>query len=131
MQTQTPISSEMQTELNRINEPAGVVRWIPDPQEMLYVILARADHSFFLREPRPQVAELLTPSYEEAAKILLKFVGGSILSDLVKQRVCGAVEFFLRNTCQVSPEAMAEFKKDCPFDPLKCDIFYGLGLNGE
>ena len=41
MQTQTPISGEMQTELNRINEPAGGVRWIPDPQEMLYVILAR------------------------------------------------------------------------------------------
>jgi hypothetical protein len=123
---QTPISNEMQIELDRINEPAGGVHWILDPQEMLYQILARVDHTFFLRESRPQVAELLTPQYEEAAKILLKFVGGSNLSDLTKQRVCGAVEYYLRNTCKMDPAALDDLKKDCPFDPANCDIFAGL-----
>jgi hypothetical protein len=121
----------MKTELDRINELAGGAKFIPDPQEMLYAILARVDYSFFLREPRSSVAELLGQQYEEAAKIVHRLIGGSDLHDVVKQRVTGAVEFFLRNTCQMTPEAMAAFKKDCPFDPFKFDPFTGLGPNGE
>ncbi len=58
--------------------------------------------------------------------MLHRVVGASDLHDILKQRICGAAEFYLRNTCAVGPEEMQEFKRGCAFDPQKFNLFEGL-----
>src|SRR5271170_3162129 len=103
----------VELEMERIRALANS---IGDPQDMLAAILRRLDPAYLRRDDRRTTEELLTPDLKDKAKLLHKIVGASDISDVLKQRICGAAEFYLRRI-GVDAEEMAEFKKGCDFDP--------------
>jgi hypothetical protein len=123
------IEQQQQQELQRIRELADSVAC---PQCMLAAILKRLAPSYLYRDPsdRQTAKELLTPDLKDKAMLLHKVVGASGLHEILKQRVCGAVEFYLRRI-GVDAEEMQVFKSGCQFDPVTYGLFAGLELDGE
>lgn len=118
--------SELKEELERIYELAGGVNWVRDPQDLLYAIIGRVDAGYFTRNDRASIEELLTPVFKAQAQTLHKFIGTSNLPGCLKMRICGAVEFYLRNTCSMGVAEMKQFKSGCVFDPATYNLFEGL-----
>ncbi len=112
-------------EIERITKLADS---IANSQDMLACILLRLDSGYIYRAPsdRKTTDELLTEDLKPKAQQLHRIVGASEISDVLKQRICGSVEFYLRNTCNIGPDDMAEFKSTCQFDPATYDLFAGL-----
>jgi len=121
-------TEQQQQEMDRIRTLADSVA---NPQDMLACILRRLDPSYFYRDDRLTTAELLKPDLQDKAKKLHRLVGALDLHDFLKQRICGAVEFYLRNTCSIGPDEMLLFKSTCQFDPAAYNLFAGLGPDGE
>jgi hypothetical protein len=116
-------TEQQQQEMNRIRTLADSVA---NPQEMLACILRRLDPSYFYRDDRLTTAELLKPDLQDKAKKLHRVVGASDLHNILKQRICGAAEFYLRNTCNIGPDEMLSFKSTCQFNPATYNLFAGL-----
>jgi hypothetical protein len=106
--------------------------YIANPQDMLACILLRLDSSYIYRAPhdRKTTEELLTPDLKTKAQQLHRIVGVSDLHDVLKQRICGACEFYLRRI-GVDADEMRIFKATCQFDPAAFNLFAGLGPDGE
>jgi hypothetical protein len=117
------VQDERQIELDRIRSLADS---LPDPQDALAAILKHIDESYFYKDSRLSAAELLTPDLKDQAKKLHKIIGASDFPGCLKQRICGAVEFYLRNNCAVGSKEMAAFKAGCAFDPVTFNLFEGL-----
>jgi hypothetical protein len=121
--------TQQEQEMERIEALANS---IANPQDMLACILRRLDSRYIYRDPydRKTTEELLTPDLKLKAQQLHRIVGVSDLQDVLKQRITGAVEFYLRRI-GVGATEMAEFKATCQFDPFEFDLFAGLGPDGE
>jgi hypothetical protein len=119
-------TEQQQQEMKRIRDLANS---IANPQDMLAAVLRRLDLVYLYRDDRLTTDDLLKPDLKEKATLLHRVVGASDFPDLLKHTICGAVEFFLRNTCAVGVEEMKEFKSGCAYDPATHNIF--AGLEGE
>jgi hypothetical protein len=119
--------TEQQQEIERIVKLADS---IGDPQDMLACILRRLDSRYIYSDSRQPIEQLLTLAEKDRAMLLHRIVGASDIHDVLKQRICGAVEFFLRRI-GVSAADMKAFKATCLFDPATYNLFAGLGPDGE
>jgi len=118
------MSDQVELELERIRDLANS---IANPQDMLACILLRLDSRYVYRDPseRKTTEQMLTLDLKEKAQRLHRIVGASDISDVLKQRICGAVEFYLRRI-GVDAEEMQTFKRSCSFDPATYNLFEGL-----
>ena len=121
------MKSARQIELERLYDISVGSRGIVDSFDLLYACLRNIDPSYFYREDRDPIEKLLTDSFKSAAILLHRMVGeASELNDICKQRICGAVDLYLRKICHMDEKAMAEFRSSAAFDPWAFSIFDGL-----
>ena len=110
------------TEFQRLHELAVGHHFVADPELLLYCCLANIDpkQSYQVKFEKP-----LSPSYEEAAKILYQVVGQSddeeLKSpqdyDMCAERICSACLDYLQVV--MAPDGFASFKANTPIRNFK------------
>jgi hypothetical protein len=121
--------NEVQQEVQRIRDLADRLYsdypGEPEWEKLLACLLRRLPAEYFNREPhdRQTMQQLLTPDLKEKAMMMHQLVGISDIPDLLKHRVCGACETFLRRI-GVDAAEIKKLKKS--FDPRAINIFEGL-----
>ena len=123
--------NEIQQEVERIRDLAD--RFYSDYpterewEQLLACLLCRLPADYFNRPvlDRKTMQQLLTTDLKPQAVLTWQFVGMTAdIPDLLKHRVCGCCESFLRRI-GVDEAELNELKKS--FDPASVDIFAGLG----
>jgi hypothetical protein len=110
------------TEFQRLHELAVGHHFVADPELLLYCCLANIDpkQSYQIKFEKP-----LSPSYEEAAKLLYQVVGQSDDEELkspqgyhmAAERICSACLEYLQTV--MGPEELASFKASTPTRKFK------------
>jgi|GEM_PF-4292657 len=126
----TPSKSAQDLELDRLYDIAVGPGWIEKPKDFLHCAINDTDPAIYRKSGYQETA--LTTNDKEAVSMLYRVVAASRLSDIAKQRLCGACLEYFKVVCLMTPKEISEFKKNSPaFDPDAFNIFGGLGPNGK
>lgn len=104
-----------------------------EPFRLLACALLNLEPNFFSRTDHQMTEQLLGSAMREKAMLLTKFICSSKVGDSLKYTICGEVESFLKEVCQVRPDEIVALRNACSYDPTDGThgIFAGLGPDGE